>query len=370
MKTAIDEALSVSPFNMGRLYNAVWPLVESHTALSTHLPALRTRLNAVTPTLFAKVTQAILRKSFLIQAVTTTGGSANMKARWQEVLKESQRFCSFDDCVLIASDLLDELAGGWLDTPQNLQTLSLIEKQLILSYEMPIDYRDRVAFTDHETSIHQVGNLIWHSDPALLNMLKLRQALRDPQINPDAAFFRGPLKNKMVLLAYQTGRAQTGDFKTNREQRWEAHPRSPQFAVYSACAHIEHKLICQICDFDGFPAATRQRLQDSGLLDERKEVFADPITLEPMIYPTFKNEVENPEHGSGNYQLGHMVPLNSVNADLLAFGHSAPNVSWITADGNRIQGKSSVADIRRLLITIAKRYEGKGLIPPPETQSE
>ncbi len=92
-------------------------------------------------------------------------------------------------------------------------------------------------------------------------------------------------------------------------------------------------------------------------------MYADPITLAPLDYVAFKNEVENPTQGLGNYQLGHMVPLNSENVDLIAFGHSAPNVSWITADGNRIQGKSSVADIRTLLVMIAKRYEEKGLIP-------
>ena len=375
MQAAIEQALSTSPFNMGRLYSAVWPLVGSHTSLSTHLFALETRLNSISPTLFSKISQAILRKSFLIQAVTTIGGSANMRVRWYDALTESQRYCSFDECVEIASDLLDQLASGWLDEPQNLQTLSLIEKNFILSYEWPIDYRERVASNDPTTTIHRKGNIGWHSDPTLLVMLKLRQALKNPAINPDALFFRGPLKNKMLLLGYQTGRAQTGDFKTNREQRWEAHPRSPQFAVYSSCAHIEHKITCQICDFDEFPAAVRQTLQDQRLLAPRQEIYADPITLTPLNYREFKNEVENPEHGSNNYQLGHMVPLNSADADLAHFGHSAANVSWITADGNRIQGKSSVTDIRNLLIAIAKRYEEKGLIPeqalphqPPENE--
>lgn len=368
MQTAIEQALSAaSRFNMGRFYAAIWPLVEAHAPLSRHLFALETRLNTVSPTLFSKISQAILRKAFLIQAVTTIGGSARIRVRWYEELRDSQRYCSFDDCVEIASDLLDQIAGGWLDVPENLQTLVLIERNFILSYEWPIDYLNRVAPNDNNTAIHRRGNIGWRTDVALLDMLKLRQALKDPAINPDAAFFRGALKDKMLLLAYQTGRAQTGEFKTNREQRWEAHPRSPQFAVYSACAHIEYKLTRQICDFEDFPAVVRVRLVNDGLLAARQEVYADPITLEPIKYADFKNEVENAEHGSNNYQLGHILPLNSANPDLANFGHSAANATWITADGNRIQGKSSVADIRRLLVTIAKRYEERGLIPGPES---
>lgn len=370
MKATIEQALNTSPFNIGRFYNSVWPLVQSHTGLSRHLIALAGQLNTVSSALFPKISQALLRKSFLIQAVTARGGSARMLVRWYDALTESQRYCSFEECIEIAGDLLDQLASGWLDVRENLQILSLIERNSILSYEWPIDYLERVAPDDHTTSIHHKGNIGWYADSTMLNMLKLRRALKDHVINPDAAFFSGPLKKKMLLLAYLTGRAQTGEFKTNREQRWEAHPRSPQFAVYSACAHIEHKLTCQICDFDGFPASVRQTLVSQGLLTDRQEVYTDPITLDPINYLDFKNHVGNATHGSNKYQLGHMVPLNSANADLAQFGHSAANVTWITEDGNRIQGKSSVAEIRNLLVTIAKRYEERGLIPeqaPPQS---
>ncbi|MBM4104410.1 MAG: hypothetical protein FJ263_10270 [Planctomycetes bacterium] len=48
-----------------------------------------------------------------------------------------------------------------------------------------------------------------------------------------------------------------------------------------------------------------------------------------------------------------------------AVGHTADNISWISADGNRIQGSLSLNDVRKLIQRISQNYDRHGWRPQP-----
>jgi hypothetical protein len=54
-----------------------------------------------------------------------------------------------------------------------------------------------------------------------------------------------------------------------------------------------------------------------------------------------------------------------LSVDGEAAGHTANNISWISADGNRIQGSLSLNDVRKLIQRISQNYERHGWWPQP-----
>jgi hypothetical protein len=196
----------------------------------------------------------------------------------------------------------------------------------------------------------------------------LRQLLRG---GSQAGFFKAAY-SKIVVKSHLTDRVLTGGHKTNREKRWETHPGSVHFALRRDCLEIELALISQLCYFADFPPDLQQHLEEMGLLSlkqlqESGLIFGSerlsrcPITLEPLSFVEFREELLSPRHGKAAYQVGHIHPLKAA-SDNPYMGHTGKNISWISAQGNRIQGEYSVSETRELIIRISKNYQTAGLI--------
>jgi hypothetical protein len=158
----------------------------------------------------------IVRHVFLIELVKVPKiETTKVRVRWFGQLHGDPRECPFDECLLIARDLLHELAGGWLDEESHRQELRLFYNHPVLSYELPIDYQ-----AANRTRIHRRGNLGWAADPATARTLRLRACLTDPEAHGHAEFFQNAIDAKIKVKTYLTDRALTGPHKTNREKRW------------------------------------------------------------------------------------------------------------------------------------------------------
>jgi hypothetical protein len=153
-----------------------------------------------------------------------------------------------------------------------------------------------------------------------------------------------------------------GAEETKREKRWETHPHSVQFATRRTALEIEYALITQLCAFEGFPPASREALQAEGILPAELRTFRCPVTLEPMSFPLFREALLNPQHGKSAFQVGHLNPLKLDEPGNDVVGHTADNISWISGDGNRIQGSLSLNNVQQLLRKIAANYEELGRV--------
>lgn len=287
--------------------------------------------------------------------------TTKFRTRWYSQLNSDPRKCSFEECLEIAQYLVLTLTSGWLDRSENALALDLSLDCGILPYELPIDYLERPNTGDSTTRVHRKNNITWNADRNVIRTLKLRQYLTDPNISPDAIFFTKVLNDKIKVKTYLTDRVLTGLHKTNREKRWEVHPHSVHFAFRRVCMGIEYELITQLCAFQGFPDNFRKMLQEQEILPKEMEISKCPITLEPLAFEEFREELMNPTHGKSNFQIGHLNPLKLCDPNSLAFGHTPENISWISADGNRIQGSLSLQEVRFLLERIAHNYENEGL---------
>ena len=335
-------------FNMSRLNETVWPLIESLPSVASASQALRARIGAN----YRKLTFSILRNAFLIELVKVPKiETTKFRVRWFNQLKGDPRFCSFDECLGIALELLITLPS-WIDNPAHAECLDLSFSNGIIPYEAPLDYSIRHT---QQGRLHQQGNLVWFYDELALRTLKLRKYLTDSATSPDLSFFRIGLSDKIKVKTYLTDRVLTGNHKTNREKRWETHPDSVHFAERRICMAIEYALVTQICAFEGFPEASLRHLQQANVLPQNLSTALCPITGDAISYEAFRGELLNPTHGKSDFQVGHLNPLKlSAHGD--TFGHSANNISWISADGNRIQGSLSLLDVRKLIHRISQNY--------------
>ena len=337
-------------FNMTQLLAAAWPQIEQLPTIADQLHSIR---DAFTPKNYKKLSQAILRKSFLIELVKVPAiETTKFRVRWYSQLANDPRSCAFDECLEIASNLIRTLPH-WLHTPEHAEVLNLSFSCSIVPYEAPIDYLSRITPNQR---IHTLGNIAWYYDDLMLRTLKLRKYLTDPNQSPDADFFQRVLTDKIKVKTYLTDRVLTGEYKTNREKRWETHPRSVHFAERRTCMAIEYALVTQICAFQGFPTAFLEHLQQENVLPNTLPIALCPITGDALSYEALRNELLNPTHGKSDFQVGHLNPLKLGAANSQGLGHTAQNISWISADGNRIQGSLSLDDVRHLIQRIAENY--------------
>ena len=91
------------------------------------------------------------------------------------------------------------------------------------------------------------------------------------------------------------------------------------------------------------------------LLGEVGKVARCPVTLDPLDFEILTQEVIDPTHGKASYQVGHLNPLKAGQED--EFRHLPANITWITEDGNRIQGHLTLKETRGLLFRISKNSE-------------
>lgn len=356
MQNEIEQIVDIDgSFNMSQLANAVWPLIEDIPAIA----AVAEQLKASLGNNYRKLTYSILRNSFLIELVKLPKiETTKFRVRWCNQLNDDPRYCSFDECLLIAQDLLTTLPA-WLANSRHAECISLSFSNGMIPYESPLDYARR--FTQ-QNRLHQRGNLIWLYDDLVLRTLKLRKYLTEEATSPDRQFFRSVLSDKIKVKTYLTDRVLTGEHKTNREKRWETHPNSVHFAERRICMAIEYALVTQICAFDGFPSASFSQLQEANILTQNLSTALCPITGDALSYEAFRNELLNPTHGKSDFQVGHLNPLKLDN-DGKAAGHRSNNISWITSNGNRIQGNLSLEDVRILIQRISENYERHGWWP-------
>jgi hypothetical protein len=227
-----------------------------------------------------------------------------------------------------------------------------------------------VAFADVETSMGQTSDLGSDEVPIGFKKTPLEGGsftlenvswLQPPTHLYNLRNFFGAEDGGDKLLAkaqrktYGTDRRQTGRFKTNRENRWEAHPQDPQAASRWECWKVEEKLLAQLFSFADAPEIP-SHLEDPvtaiiGTDSLSDSTFHCPITGNIIYYPEFVDVVRDADHGRSEYHVGHLDPLAMDGAT-----HERENITWITERGNRVQGDDSLQHTVEIIFSMAKYH--------------
>ncbi len=284
--------------------------------------------------------RSMIRNSFLIEPVNDEVTSTKVETHWSHRLEGDVRYASYDACVEVFNKLLNKIAN--LST-EDFNMLKEFFNNTVVPYEMPIDYIDRFA-----KPIHTAENIDLFLNDEIKACITMRRFIRDTRRNPASNVFQTILADKIKVKTYLTDRALTGDYKTNREKRWEAHPNSVQYALRRSCMKIETKLLLQIATFEGCDPGLVHNLQSEGLLSNPFNYCKCPITGDNIPYSEFADDALHPTHGKSKFQVGHLNPLKASDTDG-ANGHTADNISWISENGNRIQGSLSLDEVDELL---------------------
>ncbi|MDD5710884.1 MAG: hypothetical protein PHV43_02165 [Candidatus Colwellbacteria bacterium] len=294
------------------------------------------------------------RISCNIAPLNTATGNTHTIVRWQ-LPKESPHYATEDECERIFIVLMEDLLGllgvkghkprevlnffGERTLTKEEIVKILASSSRIGSLELPIEYK--VAL--NEGGRHTSNNLFWYAP--LIAVTNLRVWVKDPMII-----------TKIQVKSFLTDRRQTGDYQTNREIRWETNPDSPQFATKTDCVGIELKLLAQISTFVGAPDLSENLVPivEKALGQKfKKDSFKCPISGKPVFYNEFFEKVSSPVHGRSGYQVGHLNPL------AVSGSHTAPNTSWITDLGNRVQGDSSLEEITNDIFFMAEFHKDR-----------
>ena len=293
--------------------------------------------------------KCIIRFSFFIQFtdIHAETDAPRCLVRWSGALDGDPRASSYEDCEAVCQKIIHKIA---ICSDEGLQLLRSYCNNSSFSEALPLDYIRRTA-----NPIHVSRNVDVFMDAEMQRSTRVKQIILDETINPDSALFEEIYKDKLQVKCYKTDRTQTGDFKTNRELRWEAHPNNYQYAYRRDCDGVETELILQICSFSNVNFSLVSTLQQENLLPTPLTYYKCPITGDTLNFEDLQYEVRNPDHGRSNFQIGHMSPLK------LGGIHNKDNVAWVSADGNRIQGNLSESEVRELLKRIYRnRPEVRG----------
>ena len=315
--------------------------------ITRDLQALAQRLSRREYNAFKK---CIIRSSFFIQFtdIHAETDAPRCMVRWNDSLRGDPRYASYSDCEAICQKVIHTIA---VSSESDLEFLRNYCKYSTFSEALPIDYIRKTA-----NPIHTARNVKVFMDAEVQRYTRVKQIVYDSTINPDKDVFERIYKDKIQVKSYKTDRTQTGDYKTNRELRWEAHPNNFQFAYRRDCDGVETALILQICSYRNVNTALVNALQQEGLLPAPIATYKCPITGDELDFNDLQYEVRNPDHGRSAFQIGHMSPLK------LGGVHDKNNVAWVSADGNRIQGNLSENEVRNLLIRI---YRNRPDVRPP-----
>ena len=289
---------------------------------------------------FKAFRRSMIRNSFLIEPVNDDVTSTKVEAHWSHRLEGDVRYSTYEMCVEVFNKLLSKIAN--LST-EDFNMLKEFFNNTVVPYEMPVDYIDRFA-----SPIHTAQNVDLFLNDEIKDCITMRRFIRDTRRNPASEVFQTILANKIKVKTYLTDRALTGDYKTNREKRWETHPNSVQYALRRSCMKIETKLLLQIATFEGCDTRLVHNLQHDGLLSDPFEYCKCPITGDNIQYNEFADDALHPTHGKSKFQVGHLNPLKASDTDGVN-GHTADNISWISENGNRIQGSLSIDEVNALL---------------------
>ena len=350
MQKVFDDAVQAETFSGPSLFKAIKAELQPMSALANEY-------RRVTEVLGAKVADhafmGVVRTTFLIELVKTPKiETTKFEVRWAARLPEDDpRHACFDDCLQICTNRMHDLAEAVVASEEKRKLITLFAEEKIVPYEVPLDYLER----RRDAQIHASDNIGWFWDEVPAKAVRLRHHLLT-EIEKGHREVFALAYDKIKVKTYLTDRVLTGTHKTNREKRWETHPGSVHFARRRDCLDIERSLIEQVCKFDGFPMKLQTDLVALGLIERPMDVSRCPITMEPLSYSEFERELREPDHGKASFQVGHLNPLKAVNDDPRA-GHTALNISWVSANGNRIQGSLSLDDTRGLIRRIAANYD-------------
>ncbi|PMD07611.1 hypothetical protein CJ194_23710 [Priestia megaterium] len=337
-----ENAVGEERFKMNNLMNNLMnDIIDNHPQISTLLQATNSRFQEART--FDLINKSLIRNVFLIELVNERVTSTKFEVRWSHRLQNDPRFSNFQACLEIYLKLLNDILKF---NEKYIDLLADFTNNSIVSYELPLDYISRNPNTPN-SKIHHLNNISWIEENLVEEILLLRKLLLDESYNEENTLFADAMKSKIKVKTYLTDRALTGEHKTNREKRWETHPNSVQFALRRECWKIERTLLLQICRFENAPEDLVTNLIQSNLLDEDFAEFTCPIIGDKIDFLDFKAAILNVNHGRSKYQVGHMNPLKSITDG--TFGHTAQNISWITENGNRIQGSLSLDEVETLL---------------------
>lgn len=336
IKAILDRAVDSARFSINNCID-----IESSISgeAETLITSIRRKLTASNE--YTAFKRSIIRNSFLIEPVNDEVTSTKVEVHWSDHLCDDVRFASYDTCYAIFLKLLRKINNL---TNDDFLLLKGFFNNTVVAHEMPIDYINRFA-----NPIHTPENVDLFLDEDVKRCIAMRKFIRNPKENPAAHVFQTILSDKIKVKTYLTDRALTGAYKTNREKRWEAHPNSVQYALRRDCMKIETKLLIQVATFEGCYHELVTNLQGKGLLPTQFMYCKCPITGDNIQYLDFENDVLHPTHGKSKFQVGHLNPLKAQDAEGEANGHTADNISWISEDGNRIQGSLSIEEVNDLL---------------------
>lgn len=352
MLTIIERHIASERFNIKRLTQDL--LNQNQCIVSKCYGKIGSLLPTEKESMYCLV--ALLRFSFLIEPVNEAVTSTKYATRWSDLLADNDpRKASYlESCkvfVKAVNMVIFELTNS-SKKKQFKEIISELQHYSKIAFEFPIDYYEP-AKGHKARNIQLINKTFYH------NLLKLREFIfsKDSEIKSDIQ----EIYDKTLVKCYLTDRALTGNYKTNREKRWEAHPNSPQFATREDCFGVEYELILQLFLFKGFPKKILEAAEPilKKALPNRTgnlsfDVARCPITYEELDFKRFMNSAKNPEHGKSPYQVGHLNPLKA--GESLDFRHNARNIAWVSEDGNRIQGSLSLKRTKEMIGAIAKRY--------------
>jgi hypothetical protein len=348
----LDAAVAKARFSMTGTLTGALKLVRRDATLRRSHDAM---ISALGPRVARHVLLGILRAIFLIELVKQPKiETTKFETRWSRRLPTADpRHATYEVCFEMFRRVLSDLRPA-LATEANRETLTRFEACKLLAYEIPLDYRERRL----SGTLHVPDNVTWLWDDVPRQVGRFRAILLNlPQ--PDRKLF-GEVLDKIKVKTYLTDRVLTGPHKTNREKRWETHPQSVHYALRKTCLEIELALLRQLCGFQGFPEELLRQLTTAGAVDTPRELTRCPVTMDPLSFESLKQEMLDPQHGKANLQIAHLNPLKAVNRDPRQ-GHTAANISWASADGNRIQGHLSLDEVRALLRRIQANYDAVNL---------
>jgi len=365
LKLIFDNSIG-DRFNINKLYNKSIIEFNQIPEISDSLASIKSKIQ--NNNLFIYILKGLIRNTFFIELTNDYVGSTKMTCRWKrfeaggkklEAFNESDpRYCSFEGCIDIFKNLSEELEKV-SDVEKNKNFLNLFLKNNLIPYELPIDYFDLASINDSTVSLHTRDNLRWFWDDRYIKILRLREFLLS-SANPLQTIFVNILTDKIKVKIYLTDRVQTGPHKTNREKRWEVPPGSVHFAPRRTCLEIEYKLINQLLHFAGIPTELLNALEVNNLIMPDRELFKCPVTYEALSFDDLVSESQNHDHGRSRLQVGHLNPLKRNNS-IGTIGHSQENISWVSEEGNRIQGYYTIDETRNLIKKIYKNYEKYGV---------
>lgn len=333
-KDILETAISAARFSINDCVNIQVHLI---VADASKLTAIRENLSNKQ---FTALVRAMVRFCFLIELVNDDITSTKFQVRWTNRLRGDVRYSSYGECFAILQKLINEIADL---SQEDFAIVKGFCDNTVIPYELPVDYSN-----SHAASIHTAGNVALLLGEDVKSCITLRTTLVDTAVNPDAAIFSKILSDKLKVKTYLTDRVLTGAYKTNREKRWETHPESVHFARRIDCMRIESLLLKEACMFRGANAVLVSNLQSLSILPETFENVTCPITGDIIEYEDFKEDAINPTHGKSKYQVGHLNPLKAIDPSGRN-GHTANNISWISENGNRIQGSLSMDEVDALL---------------------